>query len=211
MLEAGPPESYQPWAVIDALVSLGLSRLEDLEVVGADINPRVVNHLRRSAAALPTLALTSEVRESNTVSLTPEYRDYFNRLGRAISRGEPAAAATADLSKKVRVEAAVARSLRAETLDIVIERLQEPPFDLVIATNILPYFDDVELTLALTNIAAMLASGGVFLHNESRPLVGDVTAALGLPFAQSRHVTIATVQGAAPLGDSVWLHRKAAD
>ena len=25
LLEAGPPESYQPWAVIDALVSLGLS------------------------------------------------------------------------------------------------------------------------------------------------------------------------------------------
>ena len=27
MLEAGPPESYQPWAVIDALVASGLSRL----------------------------------------------------------------------------------------------------------------------------------------------------------------------------------------
>ena len=41
-LEAGPPESYQPWAVMDALVSHGLARFGDLEVVGADINPRVV-------------------------------------------------------------------------------------------------------------------------------------------------------------------------
>ena len=89
------------------------------------------------------------------------------------------------------------------------ERLDGKPFDLVIATNILPYFDDGELMLAMSNIAAMLAPGGVFLHNEARPVVGDMTAAVGLPFEQSRHVVIATVRGApAPLFDSVWLHRK---
>jgi hypothetical protein len=55
----------------------------------------------------------------------------------------------------------------------------------------------------------MLARGGVFLHNEPRPVMGDVTAAVGLPFEQSRQAIIATVRGAAaPLGDSVWLHRK---
>ena len=31
--EDSAPESYQPWAVIDALVSVGLSRLDDLTVV----------------------------------------------------------------------------------------------------------------------------------------------------------------------------------
>ncbi|PYR71848.1 MAG: hypothetical protein DMF86_25075, partial [Acidobacteria bacterium] len=30
LLEAGPPESYQPWAVIDALIGLRLSRADDL-------------------------------------------------------------------------------------------------------------------------------------------------------------------------------------
>ena len=55
----------------------------------------------------------------------------------------------------------------------------------------------------------MLAPGGVFLHNEARPVVGDLTAAVGLPFEQSRHVVIATVRGAqSPLYDSVYLHRK---
>jgi hypothetical protein len=64
--------------------------------------------------------------------------------------------------------------------------------------------------LALTNIAAMLAPGGVFLHNEARPSLSAMTTALGLPFEQSRHVVIATVRGApAPLFDSVFLHRKA--
>ena len=65
--------------------------------------------------------------------------------------------------------------------------------------------------LATSNIAAMLAPNGVFLHNESRPLLREITAALGFPLEQSRHATIATVRGAAaPLGDSVYLHRKSA-
>ena len=116
----------------------------------------------------------------------------------------------------MRVHAAAARALRAEPLDVVTERLGEPPFDLVIATNILPYFDDRELMLAMSNVAAMLAPGGVLLHNEARPLVREVTAALGMPSEQSRQAIIASVralrpspgQGPAPLVDSVWLHRK---
>ena len=79
----------------------------------------------------------------------------------------------------------------------------------MVATNILPYFDDAELMLAMTNIAAMLAPRGVFLHNEARPALNGITTALGLPFEQSRHAVIANVRGApAPLFDSVWLHRK---
>mgnify|MGYP000073564356 CR=1 FL=1 len=81
--------------------------------------------------------------------------------------------------------------------------------DLVVVTNVLPYFDDVQLMLALSNIAAMLAPGGVLLHNEARALLQEVAPAVGLPFAQSRHVVIATVRGAAaPLYDSVWIHEK---
>jgi hypothetical protein len=114
------------------------------------------------------------------------------------------------LRKTVRVHPAAARALRAEALDVVTERLDEAPFDLVIATNILPYFDDAELMLAMSNVAAMLAPGGVFLHNEARPVMQDVTAALGLPFEQSRQAIIAAVTGApGPLVDSVWLHRRA--
>ncbi len=77
----------------------------------------------------------------------------------------------------------------------------------MIATNILPYFDDPQLALATSNIAAMLAPGGVFLHNEPRPILGELTAAVGMPFEQSRSAVIASVKGApAPLYDSVFLH-----
>jgi hypothetical protein len=211
LVEAGPPESYQPWAVIDALLSLGLAREGDLEVIGADINPRVVSHLRRARAQPPTLKLVTEIRDSETVTLSREYRDYFARLGRAIDGGKPGTVSTSNghLQKTVAVSAAAARALGAEPLDVVTERLDGRRFDLIVATNILPYFDDVQLSLALTNIAGMLETGGVFLHNEARPLMDDLTKALGIPFEQSRHVTIATVRGApAPLFDSVFLHRK---
>ena len=176
LLEVGPPESYQPWAIMDALVSHGLATLGDLEVVAADINPRVVSHLRRAHDAPPRLNLVSEIRDSETVTLSADYRDYFATLGRAIADGSapPTSSKTVNghLRSTVRVGPAAARALDAETLDIVTERLDGKPFDLIVATNILPYFDDGELTLAMSNVAAMLAPGGVFLHNESRRVTG---------------------------------------
>ncbi len=214
LLEASPPESYQPWAVIDALLSLGLSRADDLQVVGGDINPRVIERLERSRAEPPVLTLVSEIRQSDTVSLSAEYREYFGRLGSAIGGADPSKRDTAQVApghlvKTVRVAGKVASVLRAAPLDIVTERLDVPGFDLIVATNILPYFDDVQLMLAMSNVAAMLAPGGVFLHNEAREALGDITTAVGLPFEQSRHVVIASVRGApAPLYDSVWLHLK---
>jgi hypothetical protein len=211
-IEAGPPESYQPWTVIDALLAFGLSRADDLAVVGADINPRVVEHLRRARTAPPTLTLVTGIRESPTLSIAGEYRDYFTRLGRSIGTldGGTDTDAKGRLRKTLPVGMPAARALTAEPLDVVTESLDGPPFDLVIATNILPYFDDVELMLAMTNVARMLAPGGVFLHNEARPVMRELTAALGMPVEQSRHAIIASVKGApAPLFDSVWLHRKA--
>jgi hypothetical protein len=206
-----PSESYQPWAVIDALLTLKMARADDLEVVAADINPRVVEHLRRAASEPPTLTMIGEIRESETVKLSEDYRGYFTQLGRGIGDPEanPAAVTEGSPGKRIKVKASVARILTAVPLDIVTERLAGPPFDLIVATNILPYFDDVQLMLATSNIAAMTSPGGVFLHNESRAILGDLTTAVGLPFEQSRHAVIATVRGAkAPLFDSVFLHRK---
>jgi hypothetical protein len=213
MLEVGPPESYQPWAVIDALLSLGLSSMDDLAVVGADINPRVVDHLRAARQSPPVLRLVSGLGETGAVTFSADYRDYFAALGRSAGTIRPGAKAPAGhLAKTVSISPKAAALLRAEPLNIVTERfdrLDGEPFDLVIATNILPYFDHIELMLALANISAMLSPGGVLLHNELRPGLPEDAAAAGLPVEQSRQVIVATVKGAPPLVDTVWLHRKA--
>ena len=209
LLEVGPPESYQPWAVIDALVSQGLSRLEDLEVVCADINPRVVDHLRASGKRAPVLRLVSGIGESGSVSFVPGYREYFATLGRAVgSVREGSRGPAGHLSRTVAVSPASAATLRAEALNIVTERLTGEPFDLAIATNILPYFDKADLLLAMSNIASMLAAGGVFLHNDTRPGVQEDAALAGLAPEQLRQVIIANVKGAPPLADTVVLHRR---
>jgi hypothetical protein len=207
-----PPESYQPWAVIDALIETGLARFGALEVTAADINPRVIDHLRRSRNVSPRLSLATDIAEKGAVTFSQEYREYFADLGTHLSSPPAAVRAEEDeegrLRKSVQVSAALTRVLRAEPLDIVTERLTGPGFDLVIATNILPYFDDRQLALAASNISAMIVPGGVFLHNEARPILGELTTAAGLPFEQSRRTVIATITGAPPLGDSIFIHTK---
>ncbi len=210
LVEGGPPESYQPWAVIDALVSLGMASADDLQVVAADINPRVVEHLRRARSAPPSLRLVTGIAEGGAVTFSGEYRDYFSRLGRTIGEVDGSAAtAPGHMGKLVTVSPTVAKTLEPASLDIVTQRLEGPPFDVVIATNILPYFDDTELALAVSNVGRMLAPGGLFLHNDMRRSTQEIAAAAGLRFVQARQAVIATVRGAsAPLGDSVWLYRK---
>jgi SAM-dependent methyltransferase len=208
--EQAPPESYQPWAVIDAVIGLGLADPRDLTVAAADINPRVVAHLQRAREHPPLLRVATSLREGAGLTLAPEYVEYVDRFGGSLSELPPGRARSLPggvRGKAVSVSAQRARALQAVPLDIVTERLAGERFDLVVATNILPYFDDPQLALALANIAAMLRPGGAFVHNEQRPILGELTAALGMPLQQSRHAVIATVTGAkAPLYDSVFIH-----
>lgn len=214
LLEAAPPQSYQPWAVLDALVGLGLSRLDEVEIVAADINPRVVDHVRMSRAAPPALLLVSGIGDDGRVTLAGGYREYFEALGRSLGQIDTRARTArgtlpvppGHLFKRVQVSPEAARAVHAERLDVVTERLAGQTFDLVVATNVFPYFDDDALMIALANVTGMLAPGGVLLHNEARPALHEIAALLGLPPSHSRHAVIATVSGAPPLGDSVWLH-----
>ena len=67
-----------------AAVASASPALDDLEVVGADINPRVVEHLRRARETPPMLTLVSEIRDSDTLAFAADYRHYFGLLGRTI-------------------------------------------------------------------------------------------------------------------------------
>ena len=64
-------------------------------------------HLRRAASEPPTLTLIGEIRESETVKLSEDYRDYFARLGRGIGDPEanPAAVTAGSPGKRIKVKA----------------------------------------------------------------------------------------------------------
>jgi hypothetical protein len=210
LIDAVPPQSVQPFALVDALIALGLADAASLRVTCLDINPRVVSYLERARTQPLTLTLASGLAAVETMTVSDDYRRYVERLGRAI--GETTIASAADgtdgrSGRRVTVRREVLATLDARTLDIVTDRL-DLSADAVIVTNVLPYLDDRELTLALANIRAMLAARGVLIHNEARPEVGEITAALGLPLTQARTAILATVRGGAPLYDSVFIHQR---
>ena len=212
LVEAGAPETYQPYAVVDSLVGLGLARLQDLVVLGADVNPRVVSHLDEARRRDVSLVLVTGIGANDTVTFEEDYRRYFYALGGAIgvARREPTLPDRyrGYLRKAVLIPLSVSRVIEGIVLDIATQRLDGEPFDLIVATNVFPYLDDRALMLALVNVTAMLAPNGVLLHNESRPLVQDVAKELNLSLVHSRTGVIATVRGSTtPLYDSVFLHQ----
>jgi hypothetical protein len=192
-----PPQSYQPFAVADALLSLGLSTNPQIHCV--DINGRVIdffhNFPRRNP---PILYLFSPPGD-------PDYLEYFENLGQAIG----AAHRNGPLDKQIRVRKGIAASITAEKLNVITRRPADSTasYDLAVATNVLVYFNDAELVLALSNISSQLADGGYFLHNEVRPAMEAYAQAAGLTLVENR--TLRVAMGArTPLYDAFSLLQK---
>jgi hypothetical protein len=85
--------------------------------------------------------------------------------------------------RAVRVRPDVVQAIEPEDLDIVLQRVELAAghgFDLIVATNVLVYYNVFEQSLALANVAAMLRPGGVFLSNQAvEPLGGIPIEVLG--------------------------------
>ncbi len=213
LIDLFAPQSYQPFAITDALLGLKLSDPARLRIHCVDINDRVVNHLQRVSELQPVrLSILSGVADTDARPLSAEYKNYFQQLGQSIGTRS-----TLDklprryerhLSTSLEVRPDVAAMVSAEQLNIVTKRADaSTEYDLVIVTNVFPYFNTTELLLALSNIESMTGRGGYLIHNEPRPELFSLAKLQGLPVIQSRTVLIASGRGA-PLYDGVWTHRK---
>lgn len=185
--EDSPPQSYQPYALADSLLRLGLAARGELTIDCVDINPRVVEHVRSFPETDRKLRLVYPAGDS-------EWNGYFDSLGRAAGKREGAL---------FTVDPAVATRVEAMRMNILTERLSES-YDLAVATNVLLYFDDKELGLAMANIAHSLKPGGYLLHNDLRPAVEEWSRLLPLPPVHARTVRIDAVR---ELYDGVVLHQ----
>jgi SAM-dependent methyltransferase len=171
-----PLQTIQPFAVMDSVTRLGLAASTGLRMVTLDLSPRVNQHIeaarsRAQAGALYVLQLPLD-RDTPAREWTPELNAYWQNFGTAI--GAEVTALTPPAGANVRVRAVRVRremvlSITPRDLNIVLERLSpltdENRFDLIVATNVLLYYDGFEQALALSNIAAMLRPGGMFLTN----------------------------------------------
>jgi SAM-dependent methyltransferase len=209
LIDLFPPQSYQPFAVADAALSLGLARRERLRVHALDINPMVVGFFRDfSRRAGRRLNLISGLRRDQ---LSSDFQDYFRQLGRQIGseeRLELPPALAAHLGKSVAIRQEVAQAVTAAAMNILTERYDpSPKYDLVVAANILVYFNAQELRLALANICSMLRPGGYLVHNEVRPELEEFGLALGLVPVQARTIQLSAGAGK-PLFDSLIIQRR---
>lgn len=206
------PQCYQPFAVADALIGLRLADAGRLTIHCVDINDRVIAHLQRLPQRKAVeLALLSGIADTPERPLAADYKDYFRRFGLSIGSAEtldvPPIFSTR-LRKRLRVSPSLAASVTAGKLNIITERYEpSPQYDLVVVTNVFPYFNAKELLLAAANVTAMMRPGGYLLHNEPRGELKLFTSQLGAPLLQSRTVLISEDKHA-PLFDGVAIHQK---
>jgi hypothetical protein len=213
LIDIVPPQSYQPFAVADSLLRRGLTEAADLSIHCVDINDAVVSYLTQvHERRLTELTVLSGLADHAARPLAQEYRQYFHefgtRIGTPSGRARPAGRHGDRLFTSIAIAEPIARRITAERLNIVTERYETPHvYDLVIATNVFPYFTDAELVLALSNISSMLRGGGYLMHNETRPVLQLLAGASGLAPVQLRSVLVAP-HAQPPLHDAVWIHRK---
>lgn len=166
-----PVQTVQPFAVLDALRRLALvDPAGKVEIVALDISSRVLGHIaaaRKGAAAGYLLRLPL----ARTEKWTPELRRYWETFGDHIGVAVPSSVAAGIDLRTIRVSPAAVTALVADDANIIVERSRLAPFDLVIATNVLLYYGPFDQALALSNVEAMLAGGGMFLTNTVLPAV----------------------------------------
>ena len=183
-----PPQSLQPFTLIDSLLRCELASRSSLRITTLDVSPRVNAHLR---AAVSRAHYRLVFPWNTEAGWTDEAAAYWKQAGHRI--GVASTVDTTPLLPGVRargvtVAPEVVRMVRPIEASIVSDRIDLPEgdrFDLVVATNVLLYYDTFEQALALDAIAAMLRPGGVLLTNDA------VLEVPGIPMRSQGYVTVA--------------------
>jgi SAM-dependent methyltransferase len=168
-----PQQTIQPFAAIDSLLRLELARAGDLRVTTLDLSARVNDHLRR-ARARAARGISYVVQLPSDPRWKRELADYWSRFGDRSgepTKPVPVPATLMDVRvRALKIRPATVSSISSEDVNVVLQRLDltvGERFDLIIATNILVYYDVFEQSLALANIERMLQPGGFLLSNNA--------------------------------------------
>jgi hypothetical protein len=175
-----PPQTIQPFAVIDSLLRLGISNEATLEMYTFDISPSINIHLQRARkSASLGKAYKVQLPWNSAVPFSQEYltsfAGYWEKLGDQIGVPAKPAVVPEALAQDVRIRAfsirpPVVTRITPVDINIVFQRLPvsnpEQQFDLIIGTNIFIYYGAFEQSLARDNMASMLRPGGYLLTNN---------------------------------------------
>jgi hypothetical protein len=165
-----PPQSIQPFAILDAVLRLSVATPADVQLTVVDFNPLVVSHLRSSVVkAHAGQAYVLQLPHSGSAGWNDAAVSYWRHFGETIGTTAAPLAAPAGIElRAVAVKPLIAARMTVDDVNIVTQTLETVPgqeFDLVVATNLFAYYSRVEQTLALSSIARMLVSGGILISN----------------------------------------------
>ena len=186
-----PQQTIQPFAVIDSLIRLNLSKRDELRMTTFDLSPRVNQHLeaarQRARGGDPYVLQLPLSRDDPSHQWNPDLVRYWRRWGDGIGDEVPAIAAPAGTAvqvRAVRVAPSIVMSIIPRDVNIVLERMAplaaDERFDLIVATNILVYYDAFDQSLALANVSSMLRPGGFFLTNYAVVPAAPMESSAGL-------------------------------
>jgi hypothetical protein len=187
-----PQQTIQPFAVADSLLRLGLSHPQSLQIETFDISPRVNDHLEKAKQrALRGVSYTVQLPRDLDVPWKPGVVSYWEHFGDQIGTPVKPAAIPENAGhlavRAVRIQPRFVSTLKVNDLNVVLQRPVLAPserFDLIVATNILIYYDVFEQSLAMLNVERMLRPGGILLSNNGL---------VELPFSRVRSIDYLTV------------------
>jgi len=204
-----PQQTIQPFALFDSLVRLGLSNKDGLKITTLDISNRVNAHLAHARQLAGTgRGYVVQLPLDPETTWTPDAIRYWEHMGDKIGSPVAPAAVPATLRsvkvRAIRIPPATVLRVRPVDLNIILQRLEFPlsqRFDLIVATNILVYYDTFEQTLALANAGRMLQPGGWLLSNN---------ALLELPDSKMKSIDYASIpySNKAADGDQIVWYRR---
>jgi len=176
-----PPQTTQPFAVIDTLARLGLADPEKIEVYTFDVSSRVNKHLeqarREAAAGKPyTIQLLASPSDGWSNSYHSGFLEFWQNLGKEVGKPTtpiPVPEEASDIwNRAISVRPSIVKRITPVDMNIVFQTVALPldkQFDLVIGTNIFVYYDSLDQSLARANLATMIKPGGYLLTNEALP------------------------------------------
>jgi hypothetical protein len=160
--------------VLDSLYRLQLAGT-NVRLITLDISDRVNSHIKQAKfKALAGNPYPVNLVRDPDAGWHGSVIDYWNRVGENI--GSPSTAVplpeqfTRLKTRAFKVRAEHVKRLVPYDLNVVYQHLVLAPlekFDLVIATNILVYYDVFEQELALANLEHMLKPSGILLTNNA--------------------------------------------
>jgi len=165
-----PQQTLQPFALYDSLKRLGLGAARP-SITVFDISPRVLDHLRQARAKAYTVQLPRDSSAAWTPQAIAYWRAFGDQIGTEVRPIKPPALLQGIETRAVRIRPDVVQVLEPADSNVIVETQEKANFDVVIATNILVYYDVFDQALALSNIAAMLKPGGFLLTNDELPMV----------------------------------------